>query len=198
MTDEELLLQFGNGHISALETLTYRYHAAIQTYIHRMMQFKGVAEDLTQECFIRVMTSARSGRYPQCFRPWIYKIATNLCRDHWRKVSSSEQACEESKLSTIPAKDNVSHIYEKQEERAIVIQALNQLSPIRKEIVILRFYQELKLDEISEILDIPLSTVKSRLYEAIRSLNVLLHNHNMERDTNQKDQRVERRKGKDG
>lgn len=76
MTDEELLRQFGKGNFSALETLSYRYHATIQTYINRLMQSKGLAEDLTQECFIRVITSARLGRYPQSFRPWLYKIAT--------------------------------------------------------------------------------------------------------------------------
>ena len=183
MTDEDLMRQFGEGNVSALETLTYRYHATIYTYIHRMMQSRMLAEDLTQECFVRVMISARQGRYPQSFRPWLYKIATNLCRDYWRKSSVREKTLPDLERNAAVASDNVSQIYEKQEERALILQALNQLPAIRKEVIILRFYQDLRLDEISDVLDIPLSTVKSRLYDAIRMLNSLLSSEGINEET---------------
>ncbi len=192
MTDEQLMRQFADGNASALETLTYRYHAAIHKYIHRMMQSRVLAEDLTQECFVRVMLSAREGRFPQSFRPWLYKIATNLCRDHWRRSHVWAKAVPDLERNAAAASDNVSQIYEKQEERALVVQALNQLSAIRKEVIILRFYQELRLDEISDVLDIPLSTVKSRLYEAIRVLNGLLSAGGIKEET---ERRAAARKG---
>ncbi|MBP1996337.1 RNA polymerase sigma factor [Paenibacillus eucommiae] len=171
MNDEELIQELSRGHTSALETLAFRYHAAIRTYLYRMLQSRLLADDLTQECFLRVMESVRQGRLPTTFKPWIYKIATNLCRDYWRKASNREEPVSNEDLSQMYAADNVSQIYEKQADREMVIHALNQLTPERRHLIILRFYQELKLDEISSVLDIPLSTVKTRLYDGIKQLN---------------------------
>ncbi|CAH1209702.1 ECF RNA polymerase sigma factor SigW [Paenibacillus plantiphilus] len=174
MTDEELLKELSGGHASALETLAYRYHAAIRAYLFRLLQSRTLADDLTQECFIRVITSVKQGRLPEKFRPWLYKIATNLCRDHWRKAVNRMELVSDEGLLHVLAPDNVAHIYEKQVDRELVIQALNELPAERRHLMILRFYQELKLEEIADILDIPLSTVKSRLYYGIKQLNRML------------------------
>lgn len=174
MTDEELLKELSRGHASALETLAFRYHAAIRTYLYRLLQSRTLADDMTQECFVRVITSVKQGRLPEKFKPWLYKIATNLCRDHWRKAANRMEQVGDEGLQHVLAPDNVAHIYEKQVDRELVIQALNELPAERRHLMILRFYQELKLEEIADILDIPLSTVKSRLYYGIKQLNRML------------------------
>ncbi|MBW7476269.1 RNA polymerase sigma factor [Paenibacillus oenotherae] len=174
MTDEELLKELSRGHTSALETLVFRYHAAIRTYVYRMLQSRTLADDVTQESFVRVMTSIKQGRLPEKFKPWLYKIATNLCRDHWRKAYNREEPMSDETLQQLSAPDNVALIYEKQIDRERVIRALNELPDERKHLMILRFYQELKLEEIADILDIPLNTVKSRLYYGIKQLNRIL------------------------
>lgn len=181
MTDEELLKELSRGHTSALETLAFRYHAAIRTYLYRLLQSRTLADDMTQESFVRVIASVKQGRLPEKFKPWLYKIATNLCRDHWRKAANRMETGSDEGIQYVLAPDNVAHIYEKQADRELVIKALNELPPERRHLMILRFYQELKLEEIADILDIPLSTVKSRLYYGIKQLNRMLSGHYEER-----------------
>lgn len=175
MTDEQLLQLLKRGDMSALDALVSRYHAPILAYMQRMLQNYALAEDLAQECFVRVIDAVRRNRLPSLFKPWIYKIATNLCRDYWRKGSSSEQPMGHGHFESLPAPDNIAQAYEQQLAREQVIAALGELAPERRQLLILRFYQELKLDEIAEVLDIPLSTAKTRLYDTIRQMNGILN-----------------------
>ncbi|WP_256760719.1 RNA polymerase sigma factor [Cohnella sp. WQ 127256] len=175
MTDEQLLIQLKDVNPAALETLIYRYHAPIYAYISRLVRNPHIAEDLTQECFTRICLAVRDGRLPVSIRPWIYRIATNLCKDLWKKASHrNEVPTDEQELSTKPDRDTVSSILIRQWEREEVISALAQLSEDSRQIVVLRYYQDLKLQEISEIVDMPLSTVKSKLYQALRKMARIL------------------------
>jgi len=197
MTDEELLLEMSKGSGTALETLVFRYHAAIQTYLHRMVGSGTTAEDLAQECFVRVMEAVRKKRLPLSFRPWIYKIATNLCRDHWRKASNRVEMAGVAELELFPASENVALIYEKQTEREMVVRALQRLDEERRQLIVLRFYQELKLAEIAEILNVPLGTAKTRLYQAIKQLNQLIESEHPAEERNAANYSSARRSGHD-
>lgn len=175
MTDEELLEQMSQGSSAALETLFYRYHVQLHAYIYRLVGSKTVAEDLTQECFIRIMEAVKAKQLPTSFRPWAYKIAGNLCKDLWRKASYKREIPNEMHLDHALAVETVSSIFEKQLDRELIIQALHQLDEDKRNIIILRFYQELKLGDIAEILDIPLSTVKTRLYQSFKNLTTIIN-----------------------
>ena len=171
MTDEELLEQLRQGSEAALEALIFRYHAPIRTYIARLVRNPAHADELTQECFERVCHAALSGKLPERVRPWIYRIATNLCRDLWKKASyRSEMLAEQHQMIHYPDRDTVTSIVERQWEREEIVRALETLPETEQKIVILRYYHDLKLEEIAEMLDMPLSTLKSRLYKSLKSL----------------------------
>ncbi|MDF2671141.1 MAG: polymerase sigma factor [Paenibacillus sp.] len=176
MTDEQLVEELKSGSGSAVESLIIRYHAPIFAYLYRMVHSKPLAEDLTQECFVKAMESIRRKRVPDRLRPWIYTIAANLCKDLWRKSSyRQEQLQDELNIENrYKLEDMVASIFERQADRERVVRALHQLEPDKRNLIVLRFYQELKLDEIAHILDIPLSTVKSRLYHCLGELHRLL------------------------
>ncbi|QGQ95553.1 RNA polymerase sigma factor [Paenibacillus psychroresistens] len=175
MKDEDLAELYQQGDEAAMEAIIYRYHAPIQSYIYRMLNNQMTAEELAQECFIKVCISLKSGSMPTQFRPWIYRIATNLCKDLWRKSSyRSEISTEQDKLNIYPGDETVSSIMEKQWEREEVIQALDDLSEGNREIIVLRFYEDLKLEEIASIVDMPVNTVKSRLYKSLKRLAQML------------------------
>jgi RNA polymerase sigma factor (sigma-70 family) len=174
LTDEELLAEMSRGNGAAWETLIYRYHAPIHAYLNRMLGSAVWAEDYTQECFLRVMKSVKMRRLPESFRPWLYRIASNLCRDHWRKGATRREVLDADAGVDRAANDNVAIIFEKQWEREAVIEALEQLQGEQKDLIILRFYQELKLQEIAQVLELPLSTVKTRLYQTLKELQSLL------------------------
>lgn len=175
MTDEELLQQLKQGNEAALEALIFRYHAPIRSYIARLVRNPDYADELTQECFERVCRAALDGRLPERVRPWMYRIATNLCRDLWKKASyRSEMLAEQHKMIRYPDRDTVASLMERQWEREEIIRALESLPEDHRKIVILRYYHELKLDEIAEIMEMPLNTLKSRLYKSLKALAAVL------------------------
>ncbi|RXZ77846.1 RNA polymerase sigma factor [Paenibacillaceae bacterium] len=175
LSDEELLRQIAAGNAAGMETLVYRYHKAIYVYLLRMTGNSYVAEDLTQECFLRLYNAVLGGKYPASCRPWIYRIATNLCKDRWKSAGfRNEAAWEEDGIARTSDEEAPVSLLERQWERERVIQALSEIPDDEREIVILRFYQELKLDEIAETVEIPLSTVKTKLYRAFKRLAALL------------------------
>lgn len=194
LSDEQLLEQYRHGNTAVLELFVYRYHKPIYVYLYRMTNKRQLAEDLAQECFVRVFSALQAGRIPARFRPWIYRIATNLCRDMWKSGAHRyEFAVKDTGLNDVAAggADTVSSLLDKQYEREAVIAALGGLPEEERQIVILRFYQELKLEEIAELLDAPLGTVKSRLYRAFRRLAIALREGEMHHGT-----KVKRRESK--
>ncbi|WNS46081.1 RNA polymerase sigma factor [Paenibacillus sp. MMS20-IR301] len=177
VTDEQLLMQYKQGNTAVLELFVYRYHQKIYAYLYRLTNKRQLAEDLVQECFVRVFTALQAGRLPERFRPWIYRIATNLCRDLWKSgVYRYEVAAMDTGVydAADGGRDTVASILDKQYEREAVIAALAALPEEERQIVILRFYEELKLDEIAELMELPPGTVKSKLYRAFRRLAVTL------------------------
>jgi len=177
LTDEQLIAQFKQGNTAVLELFVYRYHQVIYAYLYRLTNQRQLAEDLVQECFVRVFTALQAGRFPVRFRPWIYRIATNLCRDVWKSgVYRYEVAAKDTGVydAVDGGRDTVASFLDKQYEREEVIVALGELPEEERQIVVLRFYEELKLDEIAELLELPLGTVKSKLYRAFKRLADIL------------------------
>jgi len=177
LTDEQLLLQYRQGNTAVLELLVYRYHRPIYAYLYRLTNSRQLAEDFVQETFTRVFAALQAGKQPTRFRPWMYKIAGNLCRDWWKSGTYRyEVAAQQEGLEAAASeqRDGVASMLDKQQEREAVLTALNALPDDERHIVILRFYQELKLDEIAELLEQPPGTVRSRLYRAFRRLATTL------------------------
>ncbi|RKN75796.1 RNA polymerase sigma factor [Paenibacillus ginsengarvi] len=174
-SDEELLKMIASGSGAGMEALVYRYHKPIYEYLQRMLGDASLAEDLAQECFIRLYRTVRSGRLPSRFRPWIYRIATNLCKDVWKSSSYRREALwGADKMSQHEDGETVTSLLERQWEREAVIRALGRLAEDEKEIVVLRFYHELKLDEIAETLELSLGSVKTKLYKSFKKLALML------------------------
>ncbi|MDG5788392.1 RNA polymerase sigma factor [Evansella sp. AB-P1] len=175
VTDEELIQSYKQGNMGAFEAFVHRYHSSLLGFLLRTVKDPTKAEDFTQETFIRLMKQVKRDEVPKQIKPWMYRVALNLCRDYWR---SSRYRSERYDLESIPdltdTNSSVVEIYEKLEDRKQIIAALEQLSEDQRHIIILRFYQELKLQEIAEALEMPLSTVKTNLYKGLKMLKSLL------------------------
>lgn len=167
ISDEELLKELQNGRESALEALVHRYHRQIFAYHYRITQNYHAAEDLTQETFWRLCKAAGLYRFPQKFRPWLYTIASNIMRDYWRGVGKYDSR---ELTGEIISQTNVEEWFERKEDRQLVAKAMAQLDDTHREVIILRFFQELSLTEISQVLATPLGTVKSRLHYGLKHL----------------------------
>src|SRR5262249_19747690 len=162
LTDEELFCAWQQGDAGALESLVQRYHAPVLAHLYRVLADLHLAEDLTQETFIRLIRDAQSYRYPRPFRPWLYTIAHHLaCNYHTSAYARRVELRAEMPAMTAREPDPADW-FERWERHHHLRNALTQLSLEQREVLSLRFGQELSIQETASILAIPPGTVKSR------------------------------------
>lgn len=158
----------------------------IELYQHRLFRYllfltgsRDLAQDLFQETWLRVLErgSQYSGR--SRFETWMFTIARNLMIDHTRKrvaISLDEATDPEKDRPLEIAADTPSPFdhFQSGEQAARVGQALLGLHPLYREVLVLRFHEEMSLEEIAQISSAPLSTIKSRLYRGMAALKPAL------------------------
>jgi RNA polymerase sigma-70 factor (ECF subfamily) len=139
------------------------------------------ARDATQETFLAAFRNLRGFRGEAKVSSWLHRIAVNQCITRQRRAKvRSERALddEEEKHAasfSAPLHYSPSRVLEKRETTAAVRRAVNSLPLDLRQVVVMKEFEELTFKEIAEALDLPLSTVKSRLYTALRQLEMRLH-----------------------
>jgi RNA polymerase sigma-70 factor (ECF subfamily) len=182
-SDEELLKRFRRGRRDAFEVLVRRYEQELFGYLRRYLGDGTLAEDVFQNTFLQVYTKIKSYQLDRPARPWLYAIATNQAIDAMRRVGRKQavslQLVREDGNTTdsddlsgiLECKDtSPSDAAEGEERRVLVRAAVDELPDFLRQVVILGYYQGLRYQEIADILDIPLGTVKSRLHTALKRL----------------------------
>lgn len=177
MNDEELLHQLAHGSGSAIDTLIFKYHKLLYGYVFRMTMNEHTAADIVQETFVILYRQALKQRCPETLKPWLYKIATNLCRDYWKKASTRREVSWDWERNFRPAEtihSEVVHFADQYADREWMMEAINRLHIDHRAVIFLRFYQDLTYEQIADALDVPVNTVKSRLYRALKQLEISL------------------------
>ena len=155
----------------------------IETYQHRLMRYllfltgkREVAEDLFQETWMRVLLRGSQYNGKARFDTWLFTIARNLVIDLSRKrtMSSLDEMSDgrddERPFEVAMTGPSPLEQFQERENCAEVSEVLLKLEPNYREVLVLRFYEELSLDEIATVTRAPLSTVKSRLYRGLAAL----------------------------
>ncbi|MEG0546861.1 MAG: sigma-70 family RNA polymerase sigma factor [Oscillospiraceae bacterium] len=119
------------------------------------------ALDLVQDAIISALTNLNKLKNPEYIKTWFYRILVNTCLMYLRKNKSTPD------LKILSDDIPVSYDFRKGIENECVLMAINKLSPDLKTVVFLRFYEDMKFDEISEVTKINVNTVKSRIYKAL-------------------------------
>ncbi len=174
LPDEDLALNIQRGETAALNTLVERHYSPLLGYLYRMTGGnRALAEDLTQEAFLRALRGIDRYTHPRPFKAWLYAIATNTARDHFKSADSrhTNSMAEDFDAPADIAPD--ANLLAADDARAVV-RALGALPDHQREAVILRYYQDLSLSEIAEALGIPVGTVKSRLSLGLKKMRELL------------------------
>lgn len=139
---------------------------------------RALAEDLVQETLLRVLHAIGQYRYPRPFKPWLYAIATNLARDHYKRAEMRySDSASDDPMQWESANDPTDGIEERllsASEAQRVATAVSTLADHQRETIVLRYYQDLSLAEIADALGIPVGTVKSRLNLGLKRLRVSL------------------------
>lgn len=176
LSDEQLLAAVLAGDRDALACLVERHQAPLTGYLDRLVGPDwALAQDLVQETFLRVLRQ-RTCRDNRPFKPWLYAIATNLARDHFKSAAVQRSARLDGQLQAQLA-DWAAGPEDQAlaEERSVTIAgALGSLRTEYRATLVLRFYNGLSLQEIADILNVPLGTVKSRLSVGLRRLREVL------------------------
>lgn len=174
ITDEELYLRLTRGDEGALEALVHRYHSPLLGYLYRQTADRHLAEDLVQETFTRLVTY--QGEPPRRFKAWAFTVAGNLMRDHYRLAYHRREQPDTleggSELPDLGAP--VDELLLRDDDRREVVEALQTLPENQREVILLRFYHEMSIEEIAEVTGAPEGTVKSRIYYALRHLKARL------------------------
>jgi RNA polymerase sigma-70 factor (ECF subfamily) len=175
LSDDILVSEIKNGNEAALEVLVKRHYNDVFSYICRRTGDYHRAYDLTQEVFIKMMTSLLKTRIDEGkFTNWLLKIAVNTCRDYYRSSSfkQSERTCElfENSAST----PGIISLLERKEEIKTLKDALKSLPEEQREAIILKYYHNKKFQEIAEITGSNESTAKSRVRQGLGKLSKLI------------------------
>lgn len=176
-SDEELVKKSLQGDTEAFDELVLRYQNKIYTLSFRYMGNEDDAYDMAQEAFIKAYRSLRSFKGDSTFGTWMYRITTNVCLDELRRrkrriiplsldeplATREGDEVEKEIADPSPAADI---IYEQKEFSQYIQAVLNQIKPEHKTTIILRDMMELTYEEIAEVLNCSVGTVKSRLSRA--------------------------------
>jgi RNA polymerase sigma-70 factor (ECF subfamily) len=172
---DDALARLRRGDRDALESIIPEYQHRLYRFLWRMVQEPSVADYLFQQTWVRVMERISTYRDRYTFDAWLFSIARNLAIDHLRrKHPFSIDAPDDQggrpldRLAGSDA-DPLEEVLEF-ERGAILAVALGELPAIHREVLTLRFEEGMKLEQIAEVANIPLSTVKSRLSRALESL----------------------------
>ena len=166
--DEELMLAYGRGDAGAFETLYGRHRGGLFRFVLRAVKDRGVAEELYQEVWVRVIEAR--GRYaPKArFITWLYTIAHNLMVDHWRKKGLSLVALDGDDVPNESA--NPARQAEARESLGRLIQALEALPAAQREAFLLHEEGGLSVAEIAAVTGSGEEAAKSRLRYAMAKL----------------------------
>ena len=176
------VVRLRRGDLNALSGLITRYQNRLYRYLLRLVRQPEEAEDLFQQTWLRVVEKIRSFDASRNFDAWLFTLARNLAIDHLRRIhpqSLDEPLANswrnESVADRIPCRDDTPLDHAIAAERRMEISAaMAGLPMMYREVLTLRFEDEMKIEEIAQVTAIPQSTVKSRLRRSLEQLRYAL------------------------
>jgi RNA polymerase sigma-70 factor (ECF subfamily) len=170
MTDHLLMLSVRDGDVEKLGVLFERYHSQLFNFLLHLTGDRHLSEDLVQEVFVRILKYRHAYQRENRFTSWMFQIARNARIDNFRRSPRGDRGIEDRAEEFISPLPTPSEAAERQEEMCIMMEALANLPEDRREILLLRGLQGLKFEEIAEVQQCSINTIKSRAFRAIREL----------------------------
>ena len=187
MTDEQLALEYIDGNNRAFDLLLARNQSKLYSYILFVVHDRDTADDVFQETFVKVITKLHQRKYTNSgkFSAWIMRIAHNVIMD-WYREQKAEKIIEptiDNDLSNLSSKEVVEGSIENQFvfEQVLddVKKMMNLLPPTQREVVFMRFYQNMSFKEIAEMTNVSINTALGRMRYAILNLRRMAKVHEM-------------------
>lgn len=166
MSDARIIAQIKAGKKELFDTLIEKHYNSVYCYCYRHVDNQMTAQDLTQDVFVTVIKNISNYKHYGKFENYLYVIARNKCKDFWKKkqplyLESLDK--EESKQELVDV-----------ENKIFVKEALTKLPEVEFEVVILRYYHDLKFKDIAKIMDSSVSVTKYRINMALKKLETYM------------------------
>lgn len=180
LTDEQLVELSVSGDAEAFGEIVRRWERKIFALCFGMLAREDDARDAVQETFISAYRNLKNFRGEAKVSSWLHRIAVNQCLTIKRRAKTrsedflNEDESAEDRTFVAPAHLSPSRTTEQTERLTLVRQAVQSLPTELKQVVVMKEFEEMTFQEISETLELPLSTVKSRLYTALKQLRMKL------------------------
>ena len=177
MTDEELVAQYAKGNNEAFDILLKRHQDRVFNYILRIIKNEDIANDIFQETFVKAILTIKQGRYTETgkFPAWISRIAHNLIIDYFRQEKSeNHQSADIEDVDILNRKELCEATIEDElisdQIREDVKHLIKELPPLQREVLNMRYYQNLSFKEIAEMTGVSINTALGRMRYAILNL----------------------------
>lgn len=165
-----LIRKIKNGDKEAFEQLIKEYYENIYAFCYRRTCNENTAADLTQEVFLKLISSIYNYKFTGKFSNYIFTIAVNTCNDYFKKMKADTN----DKLDEIPSSDALpEETVITSEESKLLVHSLNNLPDKQREAIILHYFHDLKAKDIAKITGVPLPTAKSRIKQGLDKLRKL-------------------------
>jgi RNA polymerase sigma-70 factor (ECF subfamily) len=170
MSDHELMLAVHHGDLDRMSDLFDRYHRSLFNYFLEFTGKREVSEDLVQEVFYKMLKYRNTYRNQGNFKSWMYTIARNSKIDYYRKCKK-HSVLDEINSETFADKENPLTNIEEKSNLFFLKKALFMLPEEKREVLVLSRFQELKYEEIGDILGYSVANIKVMVHRAVKELS---------------------------
>jgi RNA polymerase sigma-70 factor, ECF subfamily len=171
---QQIALGLCQGDVVILEALIEQYQYRLIRYLICLLGRRDGVDDMVQDTWLRVLERGSSYDGPSRFEPWLFRVARNIAVDAMRKrrTLSLDSDDDDGRVWASPASDEPSpyKLAARTEDAERLAHSLQALEPVYREALVLRFQEDLSLQEISVIVGAPVSTVASRIYRGLATL----------------------------
>jgi RNA polymerase sigma factor (sigma-70 family) len=169
MTDESIMEAVKRGELQQATLLFERYNKRIFNFLARMTMDRALAEDLTQNVFLRIIKYRTSYRDGNKFQSWIYQVARNVFSDHYQAHKNKfSDFVDVNKISDSMADREES--MEQDEKESLLHRSMAKLSDEQRELLVLTRFQHMKYEEVANIMDTTVANIKIKVHRAILKL----------------------------
>lgn len=173
LTDEKLIVAINNGDSAAFNELYKRYNERMLYYFYRMLwNDRELAQDFLQDLFFKIIDKPHLFDVKRKFSTWIFSIAHNMCKNEYRNRAVRHIVEKGADTDSIPYEEETINYSSLQIED--VFSCLNEFDEMQRTAFLLKYREGLSIDEISSILELPVGTIKSRLFYTRKKIQKML------------------------
>lgn len=176
LSDNALMIRVKDGDLDKMGILFQRYHRPLFSFLYHMTGRNDLSEDLVQNVFYRMLKYRHSFSGEGEFRTWMYHVARNALYDNVKQNKKAEHEDVHTLADRIPGGISPDQELERTQDKEMLRKAIASLNPEHREIIVMSRFQELKYDEISDILNISESAIKVRVHRAMGELKKVFTN----------------------